>query len=175
MMILYGQFEGLPDCGQCVTSNELPPVKIRGIELFVITNNTNGKRDMYAGDLSPKATFEALNSEPNAVLVDVRTPCEWQYVGLPEMANLFLASWPPPPEQPDFVANIKGLGIEPDHRVYLICRSGIRSARAAAELTAAGFPVCFNVAEGFEGDRDANGHRGTIGGWKAAGLPWVQG
>ena len=28
--------------------------------------------------------------------------------------------------------------------------------------------------KGFEGDKDGTGHRGTLGGWKAAGLPWVQ-
>ena len=38
-----------------------------------------------------------------------------------------------------------------------------------------GFPHCFNVLEGFEGDKAADGPRGTIGGWKVAGLPWIQG
>ena len=37
-----------------------------------------------------------------------------------------------------------------------------------------GYLNCFNVLEGFEGDKDSNGHRGVQGGWKAAGLPWVQ-
>ncbi|HYK14781.1 MAG TPA: rhodanese-like domain-containing protein, partial [Burkholderiales bacterium] len=30
------------------------------------------------------------------------------------------------------------------------------------------------VLEGFEGDRDAGGHRNTTGGWRARGLPWSQ-
>ena len=42
-------------------------------------------------------------------------------------------------------------------------------------MTDAGFANCYNVLEGFEGDKDADGHRGTIGGWKVAGLPWIQG
>ena len=42
-------------------------------------------------------------------------------------------------------------------------------------LTAAGFGPCYNVAEGFEGDRDGDLHRGSVGGWKVAGLPWAQG
>jgi rhodanese-related sulfurtransferase len=29
--------------------------------------------------------------------------------------------------------------------------------------------------EGFEGDKDAQEHRGNLNGWKAHGLPWVQG
>jgi len=56
-----------------------------------------------------------------------------------------------------------------------ICRSGHRSHRAAALATEAGYPDCYNVLEGFEGDRDARGQRGKVGGWRAAGLPWQQG
>jgi len=41
-------------------------------------------------------------------------------------------------------------------------------------MTAAGYRRCYNVAEGFEGNPDAERHRGKTGGWKAAGLPWVQ-
>ena len=129
---------------------------------------------MYKGDVSPKETFAALSQNSNAVLIDVRTPQEWTYVGIPLIQGMIQASWPPPPEMPDFVHNIKALGVPVDADVYLICRSGFRSARAASELTAAGFQTCYNVAEGFEGDRDSNGHRGTIGGWKVAGLPWAQ-
>jgi hypothetical protein len=28
--------------------------------------------------------------------------------------------------------------------------------------------------QGFEGDRDPNGQRNRLGGWRAAGLPWAQ-
>ena len=79
---------------------------------------------------------------------------------------------------PDFVAAadkaLRGAGRGPDAPVYFICRSGARSASAAAAMTAAGYSNCFNVAGGFEGQRDEGGHRGTVDGWKAAGLPWVQ-
>ena len=61
-----------------------------------------------------------------------------------------------------------------DAEFLLICRSGARSAAAASALTAAGYENCWNVAQGFEGDRDGEGHRGTVGGWKAVGPPWVQ-
>jgi rhodanese-related sulfurtransferase len=56
-----------------------------------------------------------------------------------------------------------------------ICRSGGRSHQAANAATQAGYPDCYNVLQGFEGDKDAAGHRNTLGGWRAAGLPWVQG
>ena len=40
--------------------------------------------------------------------------------------------------------------------------------------TKAGFTDAYNVLEGFEGDRNEKGHRNTVGGWRAAGLPWAQ-
>jgi len=41
--------------------------------------------------------------------------------------------------------------------------------------TQAGYPNSYNVLEGFEGEKDPRGHRGALGGWRFAGLPWVQG
>ena len=32
-----------------------------------------------------------------------------------------------------------------------------------------------NIADGFEGDTDEDGHRGNRNGWKQADLPWRQG
>jgi rhodanese-related sulfurtransferase len=58
--------------------------------------------------------------------------------------------------------------------ILLLCRSGKRSAAAADALTKAGFSQVFNVAEGFEGDIDANRRRGSRGGWRSYDLPWVQ-
>jgi rhodanese-related sulfurtransferase len=56
-----------------------------------------------------------------------------------------------------------------------LCRSGVRSHHAAAAATQAGWKSAYNVLEGFEGDKDADGHRGNLGGWRKAGLPWLQG
>jgi rhodanese-related sulfurtransferase len=58
--------------------------------------------------------------------------------------------------------------------LIFICRSGARSASAAAAMTEAGHPHCFNVAGGFEGSRDEEGHRGNVEGWKVEKLPWSQ-
>jgi rhodanese-related sulfurtransferase len=65
-----------------------------------------------------------------------------------------------------------GLGL--DTEILCICRSGARSASAATALSMAGFTNCWNVAEGFEGDKNGNGRRGQTNGWKAANLPWAQ-
>ena len=64
---------------------------------------------------------------------------------------------------------------DPKAPVMLLCRSGARSRAAAIALTEAGFAQAFNIAGGFEGDADGEGHRGNRNGWKAENLPWRQG
>ena len=49
--------------------------------------------------------------------------------------------------------------------VLLLCRSGKRSAAAAEAAAKAGFTQVFNVLEGFEGEIDAQQHRGGSDGW----------
>lgn len=134
----------------------------------------------YAGDKSVEETWRALREDSSAVLVDVRTRAEWNFVGVPDLREtgkeLVTVEWqgfPDSSRNADFVAEVQQQ-VRPDQKVYLLCRSGGRSRAAAIALTAAGFGTCFNVAGGFEGDLDAQKHRGGTGGWKAAGLPWVQ-
>lgn len=132
---------------------------------------------MYKGDISPGEAFARLRADPNAVVLDVRTPPEWMFVGVPAIDRLVRVPWQMFPSMeinPKFVEMVKRAGITPDAQVLCLCRSGSRSAFAAQALSEAGFLNCYNIAEGFEGKRDDQGHRGTTGGWKAAGLPWVQ-
>ncbi len=132
----------------------------------------------YKGELTSLEAAEALAADSNAVIIDVRTDAEWSYVGIPSIENLFLVSWiyfPTGAQNVSFVEQVRDNGIEEDQTLYMICRSGVRSASAAALLTAAGYENCYNISDGFEGDKDANGHRSTVNGWKQAGLPWQQG
>jgi rhodanese-related sulfurtransferase len=132
---------------------------------------------MYKGNLKPAEAYQRLQDSPNAWLIDVRTLPEWQFVGLPAVERLVRVSWQEYPTMQvneDFVRLVQDAGVAKDAEVFLICRSGARSAAAATALTQAGFANCYNVAEGFEGDKDEHGRRGSVGGWKAAGLPWVQ-
>lgn len=138
--------------------------------------------DGYAGDIKPKEAWDILQEDPDACLVDVRTEAEWRYVGFPDLGEIgkrtHCIGWQFFPDNrlnERFVEDVSALGIRPEQTVLLICRSGQRSRHAAIALTAAGYKTCFNVAEGFEGDKDGAGHRGTVGGWKVAGLPWGQG
>lgn len=137
--------------------------------------------ERYAGDVSPQTAWEILTDDPSAVLVDVRTDAEWKYVGTPDLSGVgkepLLVPWKLFPEMEQnetFVEAVEAAGIGRDDTILLICRSGQRSASAAAALTERGFQRCYNVAEGFEGDKDDEGHRGSLGGWKVRGLPWAQ-
>ena len=139
----------------------------------------------YKGDVTSQEAWSALSREPKSVLVDVRTTAEWNYVGVPDLATigkeLLRIEWQSFPSgqvNPKFAeavdAELKKSGASQDAPVFFICRSGARSASAAAAMTAAGYTHCYNVSDGFEGRRDEGGHRGTVEGWKAADLPWVQ-
>lgn len=108
-------------------------------------------------------------------MIDVRTNAEWDWVG--HVSGCPLIEWQ---SYPDMHLNSRFLdelkSAVPDRKAPLlfICRSGARSDLAARAATAGGYQCCFNVLEGFEGARDEHGHRSTIGGWRAAGLPWEQ-
>ena len=136
----------------------------------------------YAGDVSPTETWAALKDDPAAVLIDVRTPAEWAYVGLPDIASLgklvltvAWQTWPEGQQNAAFLAEAQEQGLKRGQPVYLLCRSGVRSLAAAKALTQAGYGPCYNIAGGFEGPLDPTRHRGTLAGWKVEGLPWRQG
>jgi rhodanese-related sulfurtransferase len=132
-------------------------------------------------DVTPKQAWDALIGDPDAQLVDVRTDAEWQYVGIPDLRRAgkqaVLVSWqyfPSGNVNATFVEELRDAGVRPDQKVYFLCRSGVRSLAAAQAAQAEGYSAVFNLAQGFEGPHDAEGHRGTIAGWKADGLPWRQ-
>ena len=136
----------------------------------------------YAGELTPAESWQALTNLPDAVLIDVRTDAEFSYVGHPDLTALGgevkLVSWvlfPGGGGNPDFLGQLHAAAPDKTAKVMFLCRSGVRSRFAAQAATQAGYADCYNVLEGFEGDKDASGHRGTVGGWKVAGLPWKQG
>jgi rhodanese-related sulfurtransferase len=135
----------------------------------------------YAGDLSPEEAWNLLESEPSALLVDVRTRAEWTYVGVADLSSLskkpMLLEWqgfPDGQRNPRFADELDAAGIDPNTPILFLCRSGARSAAAAKLMTERGYTKCFNISEGFEGDPDAERHRGRVNGWKVRGLPWTQ-
>jgi rhodanese-related sulfurtransferase len=147
---------------------------------------TNNPNPDYAGDIDVKEAWDKLIADPKAQLIDVRTAAEWTYVGLPDLAPLGREvhaiewqSFPSGQINPDFARitaeQMKLVGADTNTPVLFLCRSGARSKAAAVAMTRAGFRHAYNIAGGFEGNLDADGHRGNVNGWKAAGLPWRQG
>ena len=134
----------------------------------------------YAGDVSCVETHRVLQADPRARLVDVRTKAEWTFVGTADLegpercAFVEWQGFPGGTPNPDFLDELAAIA-EPDAPVFFLCRSGARSASAARLATEAGYAQAFNVADGFEGPLDGEGHRGRRAGWKAEGLPWRQG
>jgi len=124
--------------------------------------------------ISAQQTWEALQDAPDAVLVDVRTPMEWQQVGLPDLASLgrpvATLTWQPGTEAAFAAALTQAVPArETPH--YFICRSGARSQSASLLAEHLGYAHVHNVADGFEGPPDETGQRGRVMGWQAAGLP----
>ncbi len=135
----------------------------------------------YAGNVTPAVAWKILSENADAVLIDVRTRAEWNYVGLPELASAgkkpALLEWqmfPSMQVNAEFVTALGGAIADKETPLLFLCRSGVRSAAAAKAMTAAGYSTCLNVSDGFEGPIDAQGKRGAQAGWKAAGLPWRQ-
>ena len=135
----------------------------------------------YAGDVTPATAFRILSEHKDAILIDVRTRAEWNYVGLPELESIgkrpALREWqifPGMQQNPEFVSTLGNAVADKDTPLLFLCRSGARSAAAAKAMSAAGYSTCLNVTEGFEGPLDALGRRGSAAGWKATGLPWRQ-
>jgi rhodanese-related sulfurtransferase len=134
----------------------------------------------YAGDITPEASWKLLSENPEAVLVDCRTDAEWQWVGVPDLSSLgrkvVFVEWNRSNGQRNdsFADDLIAAGVTPGERpVVFICRSGNRSIPAAQTATAAGIAPSYNMLDGFEGQLDADGHRGRNG-WRALGLPWRQ-
>ena len=128
-------------------------------------------RGSYAGDVTPQLAWQWVQAG-EAVLVDVRTDAEREWVGfVPGAVPVAWKQWPGMAMNPDFDAQVKAASA--GKKVVLLCRSGVRSIAAAKRATELGLEA-YNILEGFEGDPDAHAHRGQQGGWRYHALPWRQ-
>ena len=134
-------------------------------------------------EIRPVEAWRKLRDEPGTVLLDVRSTMEYLYVGHP--LGALSVPWQEPPAwevDPAFASRVeevlKGRFPEAeevrDLAILSLCRSGARSEAAGLALLERGFRRVFNVIEGFEGERDGEGHRNTLNGWRFHGLPWEQ-
>lgn len=166
--------------------DELHLPKPRRIDEAVPANQSSGLRhdagaaagqvkpaQGYAGDVPPQLACEWWKGG-DAVLVDVRTTAEREWVGfVPGAAAVSWKEWPGMAVNSDFDEQVRK-AVPPGKKALMLCRSGVRSIAAARRATELGIEA-YNVLEGFEGDPDDNGQRGQRGGWRQRGLPWRQG
>ncbi|WP_233881288.1 rhodanese-like domain-containing protein [Paraburkholderia flagellata] len=131
----------------------------------------------YAGAVSPAEAFELLQLDPRARLVDVRTRAELDWVGRPvvgdgQYSHVEWTRYPGGVPNAEFLTQLKS-AVQADAPVLFLCRSAARSKLAAIEAAKAGFTRAYDLLEGFEGDKDGQGHRKTVTGWCFRGLPWI--
>ncbi|MEO0822589.1 MAG: rhodanese-like domain-containing protein [Pseudomonadota bacterium] len=145
------------------------------------------RQDSLVDEAAPRDAWAQLADDCGAVLIDVRSHPEWAFAGRPKLSAIgrWLLSvewqiWPGMAPNLGFLSDLEERlhGAIP-RRVFFLCRSGPRSVEAARtfsqQMRARGVGLHYsNILNGFEGDRDANGQRGRLNGWKAAGLPWTQ-
>ena len=157
--------------------------------------NAPGDADGGVAHVEPAEAWERLRAEPGALLVDVRSDMEFLMIGHPKGAvNVPWIDAPDWTVNPRFAVEIRklllgrpklgapgrdgralGVGARGPAPLFLICRSGNRSVDAARALAADGVDDAVAVVRGgFEGPLDDEHHRGTIAGWRHAGLPWEQ-
>jgi len=131
----------------------------------------------YAGALTPVEAYDVLLHRPEARLIDVRTTAERDWVGRVGIPSAQHAAiewnvYPGGTPNPEFLSQLsKAAG--KDTILLFLCRSGVRSRHAAKLATEHGYTNCFDILEGFEGDKDGAGHRKMVSGWCKAGLPWI--
>ena len=139
--------------------------------------------------LTAKEAYEKWKAGPEKVMIlDVRTPEEFLFVGYPTMAwRIPVAAqtyeWDAGKGQfpmklfPDFVSRVSEVA-KPGDTILAMCRSGGRSAVAVNLLAKAGFTQVYTIIDGMEGDavKDPNsvflGQR-LVNGWKNSGCPWT--
>jgi sulfur dioxygenase len=126
----------------------------------------------YAGDVSPQLAWQWVQAG-DAVLVDVRTDAEREWVGfVPGAVAAAWKQWPGMALDPRFDETVRQAAAG-GKALVMLCRSGVRSVAAAKRAAELGLKA-YNILEGFEGDPDAHAQRGRKGGWRMRGLPWRQ-
>ena len=116
-----------------------------------------------AGELIAADQAMRLAMSGEIVVVDVRSPQEWQQTGVPAGARLVTI------HQPDGLIGFidamgDTLGEDRDRPIALICARGNRSSVASSALAEAGYTQVYNIREGMFGSPDGPG-------WLARGLP----
>tara|TARA_B100000989_G_C19237566_1_gene342581 strand:+ start:77 stop:478 length:402 start_codon:yes stop_codon:yes gene_type:complete len=128
-------------------------------------------------EVTPPVAYKRLTENKDAMLIDCRTEREWEVIGVPDLSQIDKSLTKiellrqDQSINPIFVEQIAELA-QRDTPLYLICRSGARSASACQMLLKAGFIDVTNVSEGFEGHSQYQERTEIIEGWQSHNLPW---
>lgn len=144
--------------------------------------------------IDAKETIELMKKDPKVILVDVRTPEEWQFVGYTEAAQIMIPSvifkYDGMDEKKpryrsvnndNFVSELESkaadLGADENSTYVIMCRSGATRAQPAAKMMwQYGYKNVYIMTDGFEGSKtkegDKKGFR-LVNGWKNSGAPWT--
>ena len=129
----------------------------------------------FRGEVTTEEAWNLLQKEKGAMLVDVRTEHEWDFIGVPDLAAVdkvvVKLSWRLLPEMElntEFEKTLMAQIPSRETPIYFMCKGGGRSAEAAAAMTQLGYTQCYNILGGFEGRASAPQHKG----WQQANLPW---
>ena len=143
--------------------------------------NIINKIDTSVQNITSVECFNQLSAISSSYLIDVRTKPEWEFIGVPDLTSFnkktIFISWHVYPEMKInslFENQLIKLNIKKTDKLFLICRSGGRSFQAAKFLSSFGYHYCFNITDGFEGEKNNLNQRSTINGWKRNNLPWKQ-
>jgi rhodanese-related sulfurtransferase len=150
-----------------------------------------GKRTTLGLYVTAREAYEMWRKAPEEVLIlDVRTPEEYLFVGYPAMAwkipvaaqsyawDAAKCQFPMRPLE-DFVTRVQSIA-RPDDTLLAMCRSGGRSAVAVNLLAQAGFSKVYQILDGMEGDLITDAESVFQGqrlrnGWKNSACPWTYG
>jgi rhodanese-related sulfurtransferase len=139
-----------------------------------------------------EAAAHMKKSGNKSLFLDVRDPIEVNFTGTPTVADANIpfkfadtSKWHMKKKQfgmkknKNFVADVatrmKAKGLKKTDAIILMCRSGVRSGKAANMLAKAGYTNVINMIEGFEGDSISKGPdkgKRTINGWKNSSLAY---
>ena len=143
--------------------------------------NSKNNKYLNISNITSIECFNKLLEISNSYLIDVRTKPEWEFIGVPDLSSLnkqiILISWHIYPEMKInsfFEEQIVKSNLKKNDELFLICRSGKRSFQAAELLISCGYHYCYNVVDGFEGNKNSLSQRSTINGWKYNNLSWKQ-
>lgn len=143
-----------------------------------------------------KETQEMMKKDPKVILVDVRTPEEWQFVGYTKDAQIMLPGvmfdysqmdtkqkkprYMPAPNNKwisQFEEKIAELDADEDNTYVIMCRSGAtRAAPVAKMMDQYGFKDVYIMTDGFEGGKLKKGEKKGFrlkNGWKNSGADWT--